>query len=94
MPGVIKTAGNNVDLRALFQQQLRGIDVAVHARIDERIVDDALTILRPRIDTIRQRLSFPRRLIRVSNRVEITPRPVNLAGLWLQASIGIEITLR
>jgi len=48
--GEIEAGRNRVDLRAFFKQQFRSVDVAVHAGVDKRVVDDALTIVRPRFD--------------------------------------------
>src|ERR1044072_4681737 len=74
--GEIKAARNRVDLRAFFKQEFRSVDVTVHAGVDERVVHDALTILRPRVDAMRKSLA---------------KRPVNPARFGLETSIGIEI---
>ena len=74
----IKAARNSIDLRTLFKQQLRGVDVAVHAGVHERVVDNALTILRPRVDAVQK--SFAK-------------GPVNTPCFGLDASVGIKVTL-
>src|SRR5262245_9942478 len=40
-PRVVKSSRNNVDLRALVQQQLRGVDVTMHAAINECVIQKA-----------------------------------------------------
>ena len=45
--GVVKSAGDDIDLSSFVEQQFRRIDLTVHAGVNKSIVDDALPILRP-----------------------------------------------
>src|SRR5262245_29050859 len=53
---VIKPSRHHIDLSALVQEQPCSINVAMHAGKDKGVVDDALTILRPRLNPVGQLL--------------------------------------
>ncbi len=65
----------------------------VHACVDKRVVDDALAILRPRVNPIGECLFPGRRMIRTRNSSEIATRPVDLSGLRFQIVVVIEVVL-
>jgi hypothetical protein len=45
--GVIESSGNGVDPGPLIQEQIGGRDVTANAGVNECVINDALTIVRP-----------------------------------------------
>src|SRR2546427_6089171 len=90
--GIVKASRNDVDLCALSQEKLCCRNVAVHASIDEGIVENALAIIRPRGELCRQLLLAGVVEVRAVNDLKVSPGPVDYAGFRLQSAVVIEKT--
>src|SRR6185312_9711908 len=88
--GEVETSGDRVDFRSPLQQQLGRLDVAVHAGINEGVVDNVLTIVLEG-GILRRQFSLAFRVVvRGSDDAEIAPGPVDPAGFWQKATVECE----
>src|SRR3989454_8577790 len=84
---VVKTSGNGVELGASIEEKGRGCDVTVHARVDERIVDDALSILSKGCELRRQHVFAVSIEVRTLDDVHVAPGPPDGASFCSEATV-------
>src|SRR6267142_2273094 len=84
---VVKTSGNGVELGASIEEKGRGCDVTVHARVDERIVDDALSILSKGCELRRQHVLAVSIEVRTLDDVHVAPGPPDGASFCSEATV-------
>src|SRR5688572_1769931 len=85
--GGIKASGNRVDLGVSFRDALRSSDVTVHARVDKRIVDDAVAVLCKGGVLRCQHVSTGSIEVREFDDFYVAPRPVDGTRFWSETAV-------
>src|SRR5262245_13528432 len=84
---VVKTSGDGVELGTSIEEKGRGCNVTVHARVDERIVDDALAIMLKGGELRRQPVFTVSIEVRTLDDVHVAPGPTDGAGFCSEATV-------